>query len=278
MQSKINKKLLIILLLIFFNPSPLLAQNTNVGFVPDNIWYSKEPFEEGDNIKIYTLLFNPEEREFSGTVSFFDNDTLLGKRDFTMKAKSVMDVSVDWVVTSGTHSIYAKIDTPKFLVSPNNYTSVSLETYQSNKSNVTVAKKLPKLVNIAEGIDKKLEDITAPINTVQKTVLDSVPEAISKPLISATNSLEDFRKEKNTWVIEKVENLKEEITLSEKNVTDTKDGEVKENEYKVKTPLKQVELFFMKLLAFVLKSKILFYTLLVALGISILRGIWKMIF
>ena len=58
----------------------ILAQSSNTGFVPGNIWYSKDPFEEGDKVKIYTFIFNPDSRELSGTVIFFDKTVLLGKK------------------------------------------------------------------------------------------------------------------------------------------------------------------------------------------------------
>src|SRR3989338_5661631 len=67
------KKALIFVLIInsLFGACRAYAQSSNAGFVPGNIWYSLDPFLEGDKIKIYTLIFNPDPRELSGTVIFF---------------------------------------------------------------------------------------------------------------------------------------------------------------------------------------------------------------
>src|SRR5438552_250675 len=105
----------ILVLLFFLMPVGALAQS-NAGFIPSNIWYSKDPFEEGDKIKIYTLIFNPDSRQLSGTVSFFDQDNLLGKKTFTVTAKGVKDIAIDWMATVGSHKIYAKIESAQFLV------------------------------------------------------------------------------------------------------------------------------------------------------------------
>ena len=78
------KKAGIVLFLIFslLPIQKIFAQSSNTGFVQANIWYSKDPFEEGDKVKIYTFIFNPDTRELSGTVIFFDNTVMLGKKDF----------------------------------------------------------------------------------------------------------------------------------------------------------------------------------------------------
>ena len=93
-----QKKFLIFLFLTLLFPiNKISAEIANVGFIPDNIWYSKDPFFEGDKIKIYTLIFNPDGRELSGTVSFFDKTILLGKKDFRVSGNGVKDISIDMI-------------------------------------------------------------------------------------------------------------------------------------------------------------------------------------
>src|SRR3989344_4963797 len=99
----------VLILIVFLLPiNKIIAQTSNAGFVPGNIWYSTDPFEEGDKIKIYTLIFNPDARELSGTVIFFDNSIFLGKKDFVAPAKGVKDISIDWTAAAGSHSILRK--------------------------------------------------------------------------------------------------------------------------------------------------------------------------
>ena len=93
----------------------------DAGFVNSNIWYSQDNFTEGDKIKIYTVIFNPDSRQFSGTVSFFDKTVLLGKKNFSISGNGVNNVSIDWTVIAGDHTIFAKIENSKFLISDGKY-------------------------------------------------------------------------------------------------------------------------------------------------------------
>ena len=134
------KKVGIFLILIFsiVPIQSIFAQVPNVGFIPANIWYSKDPFQEGDKIKVYTLVYNPAERELSCTVIFFDNTTLLGTKNITVSAKSVKDASIDWTVTAGEHVIFAKIENAKFLISKDNYEEVYLAENKTEESKRSV--------------------------------------------------------------------------------------------------------------------------------------------
>ncbi len=139
----ILRKIGIILFLIFslLPMEKISAQSPNTGFVQANLWYSKDPFEEGDKIKIYTFIFNPDARELSGIVVFFDKTVLLGKKEFTIPAKTANDVSIDWTVTAGDHTIFGKIENAKFLVSAGKYEEVYIAENETEKSSRTVSKK-----------------------------------------------------------------------------------------------------------------------------------------
>jgi len=156
------KKFGIVLFLIFsFLPiSKALAQTTtNAGFVPGNIWYSKDPFEEGDKIKIYTLIFNPDTSKFSGTVDFFDNSTLLGSKDFTIAATSTKDISINWTVTAGDHQIFGQIENAKIVATNGTSQSVTLSDNETTKSSRTVSNKI-----IAQNIDAGINTVDGSFN------------------------------------------------------------------------------------------------------------------
>jgi len=150
---------LVILLLCLLPVFKIQAQDSNAGFVPGNIWYSPDPFEEGDKIKIYTVLFNPDAREFSGTVIFFDKTTFLGKKDFKVGARSVLDVSIDWTVSVGEHVIFAKIENAKFLISAGKYEEVYLLGNQTEESERTVKKKIITQASQENVVGNLKEDI-----------------------------------------------------------------------------------------------------------------------
>lgn len=82
----------------------------NAGFVPANIWYSKDPFFDGEKIRIYTIIFNGSSYDLEGTVEFLDSGILIGKTTFSLSGGSrVRDVWIDWKATAGKHTVTARI-------------------------------------------------------------------------------------------------------------------------------------------------------------------------
>lgn len=82
----------------------------NAGFVPANIWYSKDPFWGGEKIRIYTIIFNGSLYDLTGVVEFYDNQVLIGSTDFSLAGSGrVRDVWVDWVPKEGKHAVTTRI-------------------------------------------------------------------------------------------------------------------------------------------------------------------------
>ncbi|PIR68603.1 hypothetical protein COU49_00045 [Candidatus Nomurabacteria bacterium CG10_big_fil_rev_8_21_14_0_10_35_16] len=269
------KRIGIVLFLIFFllPNHNLQAQDSNAGFVPGNIWYSQDPFEEGDKIKIYTVLFNPDSREFSGTVIFFDKTTFLGKKDFKVAPRSVQDISIDWTVNVGEHIIFAKIENAKFLVSPGKYEEVYLSGNQTEESKRTVKKKITisttseNIVNNLKG--EILDASSGSIENIGNTVKENTPDIIAQPIISTVNSLEDFRNKVGGLSVENKETIKKELQYNKENPEDNN---------KLETPFRYIKLFFFTLTSFIFNQKIIFYFLIVIILFYILRYIWRLIF
>lgn len=91
---------------VYAAPQPI----KNVGFVPANIWFSKDPFFDGEKVRIYTIIFNGSSYDLEGAVEFLDNGVLIGKTNFSLSSGGrVRDVWVDWEATGGKHAITARI-------------------------------------------------------------------------------------------------------------------------------------------------------------------------
>ncbi len=271
----ILKRIGIVLFLIFslLPIQKLLAQVSNVGFVPGNIWYSKDPFEEGDKIKIYTFIFNPDVRELSGTVIFFDKTVLLSKKDFIIPAKTANDVSVDWTVTAGDHTIFGKIENSKFLVSKGKYEEVYLAENETEKSSRTVSKKI--ILKSTDANSKTDNTTFTPISDIKKIIEEKTPNFIIEPIISTTNSLETFRENLNITSENKKEELKKEIeALKDVKITPKE----KTNTSPFLKPFKYVEIFFLTIFSFISNNKILFYGIIIIVLYFLLRFVWKKIF
>ena len=292
------KKFLVFLFLIFsfFPFSRIFAVETNAGFVHGNIWYSKDPFYEGDKIKIYTVIFNPDERALSGTVTFFDQTTFLDKKNFTVPAKGTGDISVDWTATIGSHTIFGKIENAKFLISKDKYETAYLSDDETEKSSRTVSKKIETESNNTDSTNN------SSIDNIRNTIIDNTPEFIAKPIESATGAIESVRTNLATSSENKKTEVKTEIDKLNSNSGSTTSNSVKNSTKdnvkikaidknnisvdikntdtgnKIMKPLKYVELFFLQLAAFVFGNKFLFYTLGAVIILLIIRFVFRKIF
>lgn len=274
----IFKKIGIILFLIFslLPINKIFAQVSNTGFVSSSIWYSKDSFEEGDKIKIYTFVFNPDSRELSGTVIFFDKTILLGKKDFLISGKGADDISIDWTVTAGDHNIFAKIENAKFLISKGKYEEVYLAENETEKSSLSISKKINSNTTTEEPNSSITDNLgSTSISDIKKVIEEKTPDFITEPVISATNILEKFRLNTSIAGEAKKEEVKKEIkTLSVAPIKSNK----KTISNQILKPFKYVELFFLSIFLFILDSKILFYGILIFFLFFVLRFVWNKIF
>jgi hypothetical protein len=269
------KKYLITLLLVlaFLPVQNIDAQSANTGFVPGNIWYSKDPFEEGDKIKIYTLIFNPDTKELSGNVSFFDNSVLLGKKSFVVASRGVRDISIDWTVSVGAHKIYAKIENAKFLTSPGKYQEVDIASDQTEESQSTVGKKIVTPPVKAEANNNPTT--TNSITSIEESIKENTPSVISTPILATTNALEGVRISASLATDNKKAATKTELTsLNNVNKKNTKAVAAA----KWLKPFKYVELFFLTILSLIFKYKIIFYGILAVVLFYLVRYIFRLFF
>ncbi len=99
------------MVLLWLLITPAFAQTAKrFGFIEGNIWYSKDPFFDGDKIRIYSGVINSTGQDITGSVEFYDGTELIGKVDFSAVGNGTLQqVWTDWTATKGTHKISAKI-------------------------------------------------------------------------------------------------------------------------------------------------------------------------
>ncbi len=275
---------LIFLLAFSFSHRISFAQNSsNAGFIPSNIWYSKDPFEEGDNIKIYTLVFNPDSRQLSGSVLFFDNDVLLGKKTFVAGASQVAQVGLSWKATLGDHVIFAKIENTKFLTSSGSSVDVYLAENESDKSKRTVNKKILNQVNdsISNAKDTAQSVATSAdtqATSIADTIKEKTPDFIAKPILYVANGIESFRESTDNKISNTKDKIKADIQKIKDSVNGTTANAKTSGKNALSKPFEYVKLFFTAILSAILDFKILFYGLSALLLFFIFRFIWRKIF
>ncbi len=255
------------------------AQTQNIGFVKENIWYSKDPFQEGDKIKIYTLIFNPDSRQLSGTINFFDDMTLLGKKDFKLAPQTSQVINLDWTATAGAHKIFAKIENAKFFVAKDNYEDVYLKYDETDKSTRTALKNIPipELPDIEQGFKDALDTtkVTDPIKNLADKVGDSMPDFLQKPLELVANQVENFRETVVGAATAQQEKVEEQIGVIKIAKSPAEEAKAKTSVLK---PFKYLELFLITLFTVAFEIKWIFYSISILFTLLIIRYIWSRFF
>lgn len=264
-----------------FTAKLAFAQSTKIGFVKDSIWYSKDPFFEGDKIKIYTLLWNPENQEFIGAVNFFDDTILLGKKDFKIAPTTAQIISIEWVVTAGSHKIFAKIDNPKLVTGKSTFEEVYVKIDETDKSSRTATREvsLPDLPSIKETLKESIGDggYANTIKNFGENTLEKVPDFIAEPISRWLGGVDNFRAN----IAEVSKNQEEKVTEQIGMIKIAKMPSQEPTESKntrILKPLKYLELFFLALFSMIFENKIFFYVVSILLILLILKYIWGRVF
>lgn len=105
----------IISVCLFFAPGTIAAAVAPAGVADNALWFSKDPFFEGESIAIYTLLYNSSANQLSGALTLYDGTTTLANKLFTVSGGGASTiVSFLWKVTTGTHVFSAAITSREF--------------------------------------------------------------------------------------------------------------------------------------------------------------------
>ncbi len=169
----------------------------NAGFVPANIWYSKDPFYAGESIRIYTIVFNGSTYDLSGEVEFLDNGVIIGKTKFSLaKGGRVQDVWVDWKATQGAHTITARLINV-IGDGPDGKQAVLLDNIEAGKSERVVELDPVALAAQKQAELQKVTDVKnaalGKISDVTSTVGSTIPVSIKENVSTGISALEKFR-------------------------------------------------------------------------------------
>lgn len=180
---------------LFFIAGRVLASEIsikNAGFIPSNIWYSKESFYAGESVRIYTIVFNGSSYNLSGDVEFLDNGVVLGQTPFSLLNSTLTrDVSIPWKATEGSHAITARIRNANMSLPGGQKTPIVLENTETGKSDIVVeADPATKTAREKTAISTQ---ITGKIQNTLQSVSDVIPEQVKSGTTASANVVENFR-------------------------------------------------------------------------------------
>lgn len=266
---------LLILIIVLSSNSAFAEITKTTGFIPGQIWYSESTLVEGDTIKIYTAVWNGDSNALNAKVDFYDGNVVLGGRNVVVEPSHLKEVFISWKVTSGDHSISARI-TSSTMTSDGKNEKVVLDRDVTSANSVFV----PVAVKDADGNPASSADaIKSQVIKVKDDIKSIIPESISSPIENSFNSIDAMRTR-----VDKEMDIAKSDTREEINSYNTKVSDVN-TESKVtpkpldstEKPIAYIKLFLISIVGFIFGSKIVFYGLALLIAFIFIRWLYRKI-
>lgn len=283
MKNKIN----FFIIVVFFLTFTKLVFADSSGFIPGQIWYSTSSMEVGDNVDIHTAVWNGESNTVSFKIEFYDHSVILGTKSISVKTKELKDISVPWKITAGNHLISAKIILSQINVNGKNE-DILLDnnTTITDKKNILV--KIPSNNSILDGDNKITNVLSTEISNSYVSIEDFRKNNLSKILDTKNKAKEEIEilnsSNKNS---NSLSNDKIDISLSDSKIDGDKkiDTNIQSNKIEktnntidgTQKPIAYIRLFLFSFLVFVFSSQVVFYLVLCLLVFYIIRFIYRKI-
>jgi hypothetical protein len=250
----------------------------NSGFIPGQIWYSKESLIEGETVNIYTAIWNGEKNTVSAKVEFYDKNVILGTREISISSGELKDVYIPWKITAGDHVISAKTISSTVLISGKTEKVVlNRTTTASDKQFVPVL-----ITNVAGEKVSEADVLKNQIDKASNDIGNIIPSGVSTPITSGLGVVDNLRTNTLAQVNTIVNATKKDIgevlgtsTIEQKNPNTIK--KVSNTQDAIKKPIAYIKLFLFSVLSFILGSRIVFYFLIALILFFIFRGIYRKI-
>lgn len=264
------KKYFLVFILFFGFIFPLAYSYATTGFVPGQIWYSPEKLSEGETVKIHTVVWNGGKVNLQAKVEFYDKNVILGARDITVLPEQLKEVNISWKVTSGDHTISAKIISSS-ITTNGKKEKVTLDNVKTEEDKIFV----PVTISKVNGEPATSSDVIKnELDKAGSKIGDAIPESVSTPVSGVLDKVDTFRDNTSTKINESKKNTQEEIKILDENINSNNEKEAISATNK---PIAYIRLFFLSVLAFVFGNKIVFYGLIIIIAFFILRAIYRKI-
>lgn len=96
-------------LFLILLPAVALAAPVPAGFPSSSLWLSKTELTDGENVTIYTVVYNSSSESLTGSVTFLVDGQSIGQKDVTAGPGTTQIVSHTWSAKEGSHAFSATL-------------------------------------------------------------------------------------------------------------------------------------------------------------------------
>ncbi|MCX6754195.1 MAG: hypothetical protein NTV03_04035 [Candidatus Nomurabacteria bacterium] len=238
--------LFLIITISFLLSLKAFAETTiNSGFIPGQIWYSKESLIEGETVNIYTAIWNGEKDTVSAKVEFYDKNVILGTREISISSGELKDVYIPWKITAGDHIISAKTISSTVMVSGKKEKVVLNRTTTANDKQF-----VPVLIKNAAGENVREADVLKnQIDKASNDIGSIIPDNVRTPITSGLGVVDNLRTNTLAQINTIVDATKKDIgqvlgTSTEPKISD-KINKVSSTQDAIKKPIAYIKGLFL---------------------------------
>ncbi len=245
----------------------------NAGLPPATLWSVPAVLVEGEAGALHTIVYNANDGDLDGTMGFYDGSLLLGEKKFHVATNGVSDVSIIWAVTAGAHNLYAEIENATRTLPHKSPETISVTVSKT----ASIRPVVPKTILVKEALPENAKEVLGQVDETKGVIGSAVGAGIMDKAIAIFDSIDAKRGGFADRVKDKRDGVKDALnkaTLEENHII------VDENPSgtKVKTnafdrPLMSVEKFFLDIALFIIGTPIVFYGIIIALVIFIVKRI-----
>ena len=224
--------------------------SSSAGFIPGQIWYSKDNLTAGETVKIYTVVWNAGPGPLSVRVEFYDKTIVLGARDLVVEKEKLEQVSIPWSVTAGDHAISAKIISSTVDTSGKKE-SVVLENHTTTEDVVFVPASKTTQKSIDESQSSSRDPLKNSFTNLEQKVTESIPPSIRQPILNLFSVTEKFRLNTHKKILSTKANVQKKI--------DAFSHGGKSNPSGAGEPIARLKIFSLSLSLFFFATRFVFY-------------------
>ena len=258
--------------LCFFLLAPQVFAVT--GFVDSPLWISPASPKEGDTVTLSAVFHNDEPEGISGSILFYDGETLLDEKPVTLRADEVATVTTSFTITAGSHLFSAST---KNLAQVSNTGTLQVLTVSQPTVKLPL-EFVPKTIVVSGQAGDDISGdpeavILQQVDKVQSSVLASVPPATKKEISGTANSIDNWRSSQAESFTKSRDGAK--TALDTKNApVSAKKGSVKGTSVSA-GPFTYIKYMFDSLMSFLFSSALVFYLAVLLIIYLILRFILR---
>lgn len=288
---------------------PVIAQTKtlkNIGFIQNNIWYSKDPFFNGDKVRIYTAVLNGSQYDFKGIAEFYIGRKLVGESEFSLVSGGFQVLWADWIAEEGKAKVFANIKNPRISLPGGAEELVVLENSKTGEIETLVDKdtdkdgvgnkidtdddndKVPDIIEQKQGtnplIKEKEKEATQSgfIRELEKSATVPKPAQIAESAKNFTASVNEFLDQKKEKAVAKKEEFQKRLgegeSVFEFEFMGKKKDDVEKDTPKENKDLLRLYILALSALIFSLEYKAIIYLFGIYVAYRVLKLFFKKLF